>query len=59
MYQKVSTDMNFVEREKEVEKFWEDNQIFQKSMEEEKEVQCIHFTMDLRQLMVNHISVMC
>ena len=34
MYQKVSTDMNFVEREKEVEKFWEDNQIFQKSMEE-------------------------
>ena len=25
----------------------------------EKEVQCIHFTMDLRQLMVNHISVMC
>ena len=39
MYQKVSTDMNFVEREKEVEKFWEDNQIFQKSMEEEKEVQ--------------------
>ena len=34
MYKKVSTDMNFVEREKEVEKFWEDNQIFQKSMEE-------------------------
>ena len=34
MYQKVSTDMNFVEREKEVEKFWKDNQIFQKSMEE-------------------------
>ena len=32
MYQKVSTDMNFVEREKEVEKFWEDNQIFEKSM---------------------------
>ena len=37
MYQKVSTDMNFVEREKEVEKFWEDNQIFQKSMEEREE----------------------
>ena len=34
MYKKVSTDMNFVSREKEVEKFWEDNQIFQKSMEE-------------------------
>ena len=24
MYKKVSTDMNFVEREKQVEKFWED-----------------------------------
>lgn len=34
MYKKVSTDMNFVEREKEIEKFWADNQIFQKSMEE-------------------------
>ena len=32
MYKKVSTDMNFVEREKQVEKIWEDNQIFEKSM---------------------------
>ena len=32
MYKKVSTDMNFVDREKQVEKFWEDNQIFEKSM---------------------------
>ena len=32
MYKKVSTDMNFVERENQVEKFWEDNQIFEKSM---------------------------
>ena len=32
MYKKVSTDMNFVEREKQVEKFWEDNRIFEKSM---------------------------
>lgn len=37
MYKKVSTDMNFVEREKEVEKFWEDNHIFQKSMKEREE----------------------
>ena len=29
MYKKVSTDMNFVEREKEVEKFWDDENIFQ------------------------------
>ena len=34
MYKKVSTDMNFVEREKEVEKFWADNDIFQKSMKQ-------------------------
>ncbi|MCR5586155.1 MAG: isoleucine--tRNA ligase [Lachnospiraceae bacterium] len=32
MYKKVSTDLNFVEREKEVEKFWDDNSIFEKSM---------------------------
>ena len=28
MYNKVSTNMNFVEREKEIEKFWRDNDIF-------------------------------
>ncbi len=37
MYQKVATDLNFVEREKEVEKFWEDNHIFEKSTENRKE----------------------
>ncbi len=37
MYQKVSTDLNFVEREKQVEKFWDDNHIFQKSMDSRKE----------------------
>ena len=37
MYQKVSTDLNFVEREKQVEKFWKDNDIFRKSMENRKE----------------------
>ena len=36
MYKKVSTDMNFVSREKEVEKFWDDNEIFQKSMDEKE-----------------------
>ena len=34
MYKKVSTDMNFVGREKEVEKFWDDSHIFEKSVEE-------------------------
>ena len=33
MYQKVSTDLNFVGREKEVEKFWKDQKIFEKSIE--------------------------
>ncbi len=32
MYKKVNTDLNFVEREKEVEKFWKDHEIFEKSM---------------------------
>ena len=32
MYKKVSTDLGFVDREKEVEKFWSDNGIFEKSM---------------------------
>ena len=34
MYKKVSTDMNFVDREKATEKFWEENHIFEKSMED-------------------------
>ncbi len=33
MYKKVSTDLNFVEREKEVAKFWKDEQIFEKTEE--------------------------
>ena len=37
MYQKVNSDLNFVDREKEVEKFWKDNDIFKKSMENRKE----------------------
>ena len=37
MYNKVTTDMNFVDREKEVEKFWKDNDIFQKSIDNRKE----------------------
>ncbi|WP_308682035.1 isoleucine--tRNA ligase [Stomatobaculum longum] len=34
MYRKVPTDMNFVAREGEVEKFWAENQIFEKSVEQ-------------------------
>ena len=37
MYNKVDTNLNFVDREKQVEKFWEENDIFRKSMENRKE----------------------
>ena len=37
MYNKVSTNLNFVEREKNTEKFWKENHIFEKSMENRKE----------------------
>ncbi len=33
MYEKVSTGLNFVDREKEIEKFWKDNDIFKKSID--------------------------
>ena len=36
MYKKVSTDLNFVEREKQVEKFWKDEKIFEKSIDSRK-----------------------
>ena len=37
MYKKVDTNLNFVDREKAIEKFWEENDIFQKSMDSRKE----------------------
>ncbi len=37
MYNKVDASLNFVEREKQVLKFWQDNDIFQKSMDSRKE----------------------
>ncbi len=37
MYEIVSTNMNFVEREKNIEKFWADNHIFEKSVDSRKE----------------------
>ena len=46
MYKKVSTDLNFVDREKQTEKFWEDNDIFR----------FICSTMALRHLTENRTS---
>ena len=37
MYQKVDTNLNFVDREKKVEEFWKQNHIFEKSMEHRKD----------------------
>ena len=36
VYEKVTPDLNFVEREKKTEKFWRDNNIFQKSIDNRK-----------------------
>ena len=33
MYDKVLTNLDFVEREKEILSFWKDNKIFEKSIE--------------------------
>ncbi len=37
MYNKVDTNLNFVEREKQIESFWKENNIFQKSIDSRKE----------------------
>ena len=42
MYRKVSTDLSFVEREKEVVEFWKQNDIFKKSIENREG--CENFT---------------
>ena len=57
MYDKVSPNLNFVEREKKTEKFWEDNHIFQKSIDERKEGEVYTSMTDLRLQTVNRISV--
>ena len=37
MYNSISPNLNFVEEEKKIEKFWSDNQIFEKSIESRKD----------------------
>jgi len=43
MFEKVSTDLNFVAREVEIEKFWKENAIFQKSVDQRKEGEVFMF----------------
>ena len=56
-YKKVDTDLKFVDREKEVEKFWNEEDIFKKSMENRKEGETYTFyDGQFRQQMENRIS---
>ena len=43
MYNKVDTNLNFVEREKKIGKFWRDNKIFEKSIENRDGGACYTF----------------
>ena len=43
MYDKVPTDLNFVEREKKVLKYWQDNHIFEESIKDRKDGETFTF----------------
>lgn len=43
MYHKVSTNLNFVEREKKIKQFWDEHEIFQKSIDARKEGETFTF----------------
>lgn len=43
MYKPIDTNLNFVEREKEVLAFWKENEIFEKSVEKNKGGECFNF----------------
>ena len=58
MYNKVSTDLKFVDREKTIEKFWEDHRIFEKSIEDREVMKLICFMTGRQPPMENHISAM-
>ena len=59
MYDKVPTNRNVVEHEKEVEKFWKEQDIFKKSMRTAKKVRHIPSMTDRLQQTESHISAMC
>lgn len=59
MYQKVSTNLNFVDREKKTEQFWKENHIFEKVWNRENREKPTHFMTDRRQQTANRISVTC
>lgn len=55
MYNKVSTKLDFVEREQKVLDFWKENQIFEKSVEETKDLPTYTFYDGPPTAMVSHI----
>ena len=55
MYKKVSTDLKFVDREKDVLKLWNDNDIFEKSIKIRENGEPYTFYDDRRLLMVSLI----
>ena len=59
VYEKVSPDMKFVEREKEVEKFWKDNDIFQKSIDNRRKGEVYTFMTDRLLQTESRISDTC
>ena len=58
MYDKVPTDLKFVEREKEVEKFWEDEHILRRVLRCVKAASHMYSMMDRQPQTVSHISAM-
>lgn len=56
MYNKVDTNLNFVEREKQIEKFWEEHDIFKNRFTSMKMLMYSHFTTARRRLTANRIS---
>lgn len=56
MYQKVSTSLNFVEREKETLAFWKENKIFEKSVELRRGAEPIRSSTGRRRQTASRIS---
>lgn len=56
MYNKVDTNLNFMEREKNVEQFWRDNDIFKRVWNSASRVRPTHSMTDLRLQTANRIS---
>ena len=57
MYDKVSTNLNFVDREKEILGFWKQNDIFGESIKARENCPVSLSMMDLLQQTVSHILV--